>query len=148
MAMTDMAVAATPPQQQLAKPKVKDRKGMVGYPVPPQAKARTGLDVRGPDKIEVELARQDVFRVCNPDFRRPFSSVEDACERYVCVAILERCWLKSTYFAERGSCCFVVYKVNFSVLFLSEFFCGFQRLSELLLISSFSLFLSLSLVTA
>lgn len=34
--------------------------------------------------VELQMAYQDAWRVCHPDFRRPFSSLEDACERYVC----------------------------------------------------------------
>ncbi|CAK9209769.1 unnamed protein product [Sphagnum troendelagicum] len=78
---------ATPqqPQQQTtqlpAKPKMKDKKPTVAsYPAKPH-KTGAAADSKFPDKLEVELARQDVLRVCNPDFKRPFSSVEDACER-------------------------------------------------------------------
>ncbi|KAJ0539062.1 putative GLTSCR protein region [Helianthus annuus] len=28
------------------------------------------------------MAYEDAWRVCHPDFKRPFSSLEDACERY------------------------------------------------------------------
>ncbi|KAJ0243709.1 Uncharacterized protein HA466_0197280 [Hirschfeldia incana] len=31
--------------------------------------------------IELQFAYQDAWRVCHPDFKRPFSSLEDACER-------------------------------------------------------------------
>ncbi|KAL3521774.1 hypothetical protein ACH5RR_019923 [Cinchona calisaya] len=30
---------------------------------------------------ELQMAYQDAWRVCHPDFKRPFSSLEDACER-------------------------------------------------------------------
>jgi len=30
---------------------------------------------------ELEMAQQDAWKVCNPDVKRPFSSLEDACER-------------------------------------------------------------------
>lgn len=33
--------------------------------------------------IELQFAYQDAWRVCHPDFKRPFSSLEDACERLV-----------------------------------------------------------------
>lgn len=33
--------------------------------------------------VELQMAYQDAWRVCHPDFRRPFSSLDDACERYV-----------------------------------------------------------------
>lgn len=82
MAMADMAVAGAPSQQQVAKPKVKEKKATTAPSMPGQAKGKAGgMGIRGPDKLEVEMARQDLFRVCNPDFRRPFSSIEDACER-------------------------------------------------------------------
>eukprot|EP01018_Ginkgo_biloba_P019409 Gb_16574 [translate_table: standard] len=32
-------------------------------------------------QTELEMAQQDAWRVCNPDIKRPFLSVEDACER-------------------------------------------------------------------
>lgn len=32
--------------------------------------------------MELQMAYQDAWRVCHPDFKRPFSSLEDACERY------------------------------------------------------------------
>lgn len=32
-------------------------------------------------KASLQLAYQDAWRVCHPDFKRPFSSLEDACER-------------------------------------------------------------------
>jgi hypothetical protein len=28
------------------------------------------------------MAYQDAWRVCHPDFKRPFGSLEDACERF------------------------------------------------------------------
>lgn len=31
--------------------------------------------------MELQFAYQDAWRVCHPDFKRPFSSLEDACER-------------------------------------------------------------------
>ncbi|GFP84911.1 hypothetical protein PHJA_000634900 [Phtheirospermum japonicum] len=36
---------------------------------------------RFPSNIDAHLAYQDAWRVCHPDFKRPFSSLEDACER-------------------------------------------------------------------
>lgn len=32
-------------------------------------------------QTELELAQQDAWKICNPDIKRPFSSLEDACER-------------------------------------------------------------------
>ncbi|XP_038998219.1 basic-leucine zipper transcription factor A-like isoform X2 [Hibiscus syriacus] len=33
------------------------------------------------NQAELQMAYQDALRVCHPDFKRPFSSLEDACER-------------------------------------------------------------------
>ncbi|KAM3319573.1 bromodomain-containing protein DDB [Capsicum chacoense] len=33
------------------------------------------------NRIELQMAYQDAWRVCHPDFKRPFTSLEDACER-------------------------------------------------------------------
>ncbi|GAB4842754.1 hypothetical protein Ancab_012729 [Ancistrocladus abbreviatus] len=33
------------------------------------------------NQAELQMAYQDAWRVCHPDFKRPFSSIEDACER-------------------------------------------------------------------
>lgn len=35
------------------------------------------------NQAELQMAYQDAWRVCHPDFKRPFSSLEDACERFV-----------------------------------------------------------------
>ncbi|KAL3573983.1 hypothetical protein D5086_024596 [Populus alba] len=32
------------------------------------------------NQVELQMAYQDAWRVCHPDFKRPFSSLEDACE--------------------------------------------------------------------
>ncbi|KAK7243179.1 hypothetical protein RIF29_37967 [Crotalaria pallida] len=32
-------------------------------------------------QMELQMAYQDAWRVCHPDFKRPFSSLEDACDR-------------------------------------------------------------------
>nr|AFK40817.1 unknown [Lotus japonicus] len=37
--------------------------------------------VRPGNPMELQMAYQDAWRVCHPDFKRPFSSLEDACER-------------------------------------------------------------------
>uniref|UniRef100_A0A7N0TBY5 GLTSCR protein conserved domain-containing protein n=1 Tax=Kalanchoe fedtschenkoi TaxID=63787 RepID=A0A7N0TBY5_KALFE len=38
--------------------------------------------VRPPaNQTELHLAYQDAWRVCHPDYKRPFASIEDACER-------------------------------------------------------------------
>lgn len=34
------------------------------------------------NQAELQMAYQDAWRVCHPDFKRPFSTLEDACERY------------------------------------------------------------------
>lgn len=33
------------------------------------------------NQAELQMAYQDAWRVCHPDFKRPFSTLEDACER-------------------------------------------------------------------
>jgi hypothetical protein len=33
------------------------------------------------NQAELQMAYQDAWRVCRPDFKRPFASLEDACER-------------------------------------------------------------------
>lgn len=33
------------------------------------------------NRVELQMAYHDAWRVCHPDFKRPFSSLEDACER-------------------------------------------------------------------
>ena len=33
-------------------------------------------------QVELQMAYQDAWRVCHPDFKGPFSSLEDACERF------------------------------------------------------------------
>ncbi|XP_048141389.1 mediator of RNA polymerase II transcription subunit 15-like isoform X2 [Rhodamnia argentea] len=37
--------------------------------------------IRPGNQVELQMAYQDAWRVCHPDFKRPFSSLEDACER-------------------------------------------------------------------
>ncbi|KAK8590007.1 hypothetical protein V6N13_088799 [Hibiscus sabdariffa] len=37
--------------------------------------------IRPLNPAELQMAYQDAWRVCRPDFKRPFSSLEDACER-------------------------------------------------------------------
>lgn len=34
------------------------------------------------NQMELQMAYQDAWRVCHPDFKRPFSSLEDACDRF------------------------------------------------------------------
>ncbi|KAI9108120.1 hypothetical protein K1719_020993 [Acacia pycnantha] len=38
--------------------------------------------VRPTNQMELQMAYQDAWRVRHPDFKRPFSSLEDACERF------------------------------------------------------------------
>ncbi|KAH0688510.1 hypothetical protein KY290_019812 [Solanum tuberosum] len=33
------------------------------------------------NRVELQMAYHDAWRVCHPDFKRPFTSLEDACER-------------------------------------------------------------------
>ncbi|CAL9229400.1 unnamed protein product [Arabidopsis halleri] len=37
--------------------------------------------MRPSNQLEIQFAYQDAWRVCHPDFKRPFASLEDACER-------------------------------------------------------------------
>ncbi|XP_018439817.2 mediator of RNA polymerase II transcription subunit 9-like [Raphanus sativus] len=37
--------------------------------------------MRALNQTELQFAYQDAWRVCHPDFKRPFASLEDACER-------------------------------------------------------------------
>lgn len=88
VAMADTAVAAANAQQQQpqpAKPPAKVTKKATPASAASNAKANRigGVEMRVPDRMEVDMARQDVLRVCNPDVKRPFSSIDDACDRYV-----------------------------------------------------------------
>lgn len=38
--------------------------------------------MRPTNQLELQFAYQDAWRVCHPDFKRPFASLEDACERF------------------------------------------------------------------
>ncbi|XP_020522912.1 nipped-B-like protein pqn-85 isoform X1 [Amborella trichopoda] len=46
-----------------------------------QAQAQKPSGLRPNIQLELEMAHQDAWRVCHPDIKRPFSSLEDACER-------------------------------------------------------------------
>jgi hypothetical protein len=89
MAMADMAVAAASPQQQQQQPKPAAKVAKKA-PAASNVKANRigGVEMRVPDRMEVDMARQDVHRVCNPDIKRPFSSIEDACDRCVACSIV------------------------------------------------------------
>lgn len=99
MAMTDMS-ASSPlqpqhhhpaQQQQQQQSKAPASSGKVAKKAPPALSSSAashvkgnrinGVEMRVPDRMEVDMARQDVLRVCNPDIKRPFSSIEDACDR-------------------------------------------------------------------
>ncbi|GMH09136.1 hypothetical protein Nepgr_010976 [Nepenthes gracilis] len=56
-----------PPQQQQLQQKMNR--------LPPHPPSLSG------NQAELQMAYQDAWRVCHPDFKRPFSSLEDACER-------------------------------------------------------------------
>lgn len=47
----------------------------------PNPSAALAANVNPQHKASLQLAYQDAWRVCHPDFKRPFSSLEDACER-------------------------------------------------------------------
>ncbi|GMI85438.1 BRAHMA-interacting protein 2 [Hibiscus trionum] len=49
---------------------------------PPQSQPQQQQkQIRPLNQAELQMAYQDALRVCHPDFKRPFSSLEDACER-------------------------------------------------------------------
>uniref|UniRef100_A0A2P2JWM8 GLTSCR protein conserved domain-containing protein n=1 Tax=Rhizophora mucronata TaxID=61149 RepID=A0A2P2JWM8_RHIMU len=49
-----------------------------------QQQQQQNKGIRPPiNQVELQMAYQDAWRVCHPDFKRPFSSLEDACERFV-----------------------------------------------------------------
>ncbi|KAJ0561603.1 putative GLTSCR protein region [Helianthus annuus] len=51
---------------------------------PPNRTQAVGAGAAGAptaNQVEMQMAYQDAWRVCHPDFKRPFSSLEDACER-------------------------------------------------------------------
>uniref|UniRef100_A0A7N0ZZB7 GLTSCR protein conserved domain-containing protein n=1 Tax=Kalanchoe fedtschenkoi TaxID=63787 RepID=A0A7N0ZZB7_KALFE len=52
----------------------------LSHPTIPQAQQQRMA--RPPvNQVELQLAYQDAWRVCHPDCKRPFASIEDACER-------------------------------------------------------------------
>ncbi|KAK8542860.1 hypothetical protein V6N13_136588 [Hibiscus sabdariffa] len=50
-------------------------------PQPQQQQQQQQKQTRQLNQAELQMAYQDALRVCHPDFKRPFSSLEDACER-------------------------------------------------------------------
>lgn len=46
-----------------------------------QAQQQQKGNIRQGFQTELEMAQQDAWKICNPDIKRPFSSLEDACER-------------------------------------------------------------------
>ncbi|RAL46308.1 hypothetical protein DM860_015301 [Cuscuta australis] len=46
-----------------------------------QQKPNVNRPAQASTPAELQMAYQDAWRVCHPDFKRPFSSIEDACER-------------------------------------------------------------------
>ncbi|ESW03471.1 hypothetical protein PHAVU_011G016900 [Phaseolus vulgaris] len=48
---------------------------------PQQQQQQQQKIIRPGNQMELQMAYQDAWRVCHPDFKRPFSSLEDACER-------------------------------------------------------------------
>jgi len=66
-----------------------------------QAQAQVPAQARGRSP-EMEMALQDAMRVCNPDIKTPFQSIEDAVNRCVRIApklsplFFRRCGLRST----------------------------------------------------
>ena len=77
----------------------------------------TVINQQQPHKASLQLAYQDAWRVCHPDFKRPFSSLEDACERF----FLQ---LKSLFISRKLSSCSVI------AVFTLKYFCGFISFSS------------------
>ncbi|KAF8074309.1 hypothetical protein N665_1115s0025 [Sinapis alba] len=48
---------------------------------PPPQQQQEKKATRPLNQMELQFAYQDAWRVCHPDFKRPFTSLEDACER-------------------------------------------------------------------
>ncbi|XP_031117384.1 putative mediator of RNA polymerase II transcription subunit 12 [Ipomoea triloba] len=46
-----------------------------------QQQQKLNRPAQASNTAELQMAYQDAWRVCHPDFKRPFSSLEDACER-------------------------------------------------------------------
>ncbi|KAJ0244553.1 Mediator of RNA polymerase II transcription subunit-like protein [Hirschfeldia incana] len=46
-----------------------------------QEQEKKPMMMRPLNQMELQFAYQDAWRVCHPDFKRPFASLEDACER-------------------------------------------------------------------
>ncbi|KAK8507508.1 hypothetical protein V6N12_072764 [Hibiscus sabdariffa] len=60
---------------------------------PPQSQSQPQKQkqVRPLNQVELQMAYQDALRVCHPDFKRPFSSLEDACERLLPYHVVADC---------------------------------------------------------
>ncbi|XP_023533474.1 SWI/SNF chromatin-remodeling complex subunit SNF5-like [Cucurbita pepo subsp. pepo] len=63
-----------PPSQQLQQQKQQQQQQQQQHQLQQRA-MRTG------NQAELQMAYQDAWRVCHPDIKRPFGSLEDACER-------------------------------------------------------------------
>ncbi|CAI9112617.1 OLC1v1013086C1 [Oldenlandia corymbosa var. corymbosa] len=50
-------------------------------PSNPQQQQQQKANLNRANPAELQMAYQDAWRVCHPDFKRPFTSLEDACER-------------------------------------------------------------------
>lgn len=48
--------------------------------------------MRPGNQAELQMAYQDAWRVCHPDIKRPFGSLEDACERFVLLTCVFCCF--------------------------------------------------------
>ncbi|XP_009348929.2 mastermind-like protein 2 [Pyrus x bretschneideri] len=67
------------PQQQQQQPQQPQQQQQ--QPQQPQQQQQQQRVIRPGNQAELQMAYQDAWRVCHPDFKRPFSSLEDACER-------------------------------------------------------------------
>ena len=50
--------------------------------MPHQQQQQEKKQMRPLNQMELQFAYQDAWRVCHPDYKRPFASLEDACERF------------------------------------------------------------------
>ncbi|XP_071722347.1 uncharacterized protein [Rutidosis leptorrhynchoides] len=66
------------PQQQHQNPNLSQQPSQSNPSLPQQQKP---MPMRSLNQAELQMAYQDAWRVCRPDIKRPFSSLEDACER-------------------------------------------------------------------
>ena len=55
---------------------------------PPPAAASSAVPKVNRNTAEIQMAYQDLWKVCHPDYNTPFSSLEDACERFLFLGLV------------------------------------------------------------